>query len=234
MKNLLITFILCGAGTGLSAQTILQQFAAISAGSGTVSDMDLPNPTAEGSVIIASPMQLSPDVKLESITDNAPGGGNTYKPVPGAMSFCAKKALEIWYCENCKGGVTELKFHLTGHVRASINGFMEVSGLAVPAKLDGNGVSLNDGVATSAGSFVGPNLKTSAKDFVIARYFVDPPIPTGVTPAAWTYKSTYVYGLNLAPGSYQPTLTGGKANGSFCMSMAAFKVADSAPAAKAN
>jgi len=234
MKKTLVTFIFCWAAAGLSAQTISQQFAAISAGSGTVSDMDLPNPTAEGSVLIASPMQLSPDVKIESITDNAPGGGNIYKPVPGAISFCAKRALEIWYCENCKGGVTELKFHLTGHVRASINGFMEVSGLAVPAKLDGNGVSLNDGIATSAGSFVGPSLKTSAKDFLIARYFVDPPIPTAVTPAAWTYRSTYVYGLNLAPGSYQPTLAGGKAGSNFCMSIAAFKLADAVPAAKPN
>jgi hypothetical protein len=229
MKNTLVMLVLCGAAAALQAQTITQQFAAISAGSGTVSDMDLPNPTAEGSVLIAMPMQLSPDVKIESITDNAPDGGNTYKPVPGAMSSCTKRALEIWYCEKCKGGVTELKFHLTGHVRASINGFMEVAGLAVPATVDGKAAILNDGTASSAGSFVGPSL-----NFVIARYFADPPIPKEVTPALWTYKSSYVYGLNMAAGSYQPTLTGGKAGGGFCMSIAAFKLADSAPAAKQN
>lgn len=233
MKNTLVTcMLLWAAAAALSAQTITQQFAAISAGAAEVSDMDLPNPTAEGSVLIAMPLQLSPDVKIVSISDNAPDGGNIYKQVPGAASFCTKRALEIWYCEKCKGGVTELKFHLSGHVRASINGFMEVAGLAVPAALDGNGVGLNDGAASSAGAFVGPTLKTKAKDFVIARYFADPPIPTGVTPAVWTYKSSYVYGLNLAPGAYQPTLTGGKAGGSFCMSMAAFKLADSSAASK--
>lgn len=233
MRNTFVAcMLLCAAATPLSAQTITQQFAAISAGAAQVSDMDLPNPTAEGSVLIAMPMQLSPDVTIVSITDNAPDGGNIYKPVPGAASSCAKRALEIWYCEKCKGGVTELKFHLSAHVRASINGFMEVSGLAVPAALDGNGISLNDGVATGAGAFVGPTMKTSAKDFVIARYFADPPIPSGVTPAVWTYKSSYAYGLNLAPGAYQPTLTGGKAGGAFCMSMAAFRVADASPAAK--
>src|ERR1700757_85982 len=99
MKKTLMIIVLCWAAVGVSAQTIARQFAAISAGSGTVSDMDLPNPTAEGSVLIAMPMQLSPDVKIESITDNAPDGGNTYKPVPGALASCAKRALEIWYCE---------------------------------------------------------------------------------------------------------------------------------------
>lgn len=233
MKKILVTCVLLwAAAAALSAQTITQQFAAISAGAGQVSDMDLPSPTAEGSVLIAMPMQLSPDIKIVSITDNAPDGGNIYKQVPSAASFCAKRVLEIWYCEKCKGGVTELKFHLSGHVRASINGFMEVAGLAVPAVLDGNGVSLNDGVASSAGAFVGPILKTKVKDFVIARYFAGPPIPSGVTPPLWTYKSSYVYGLNLAPGAYQPTLSGGKAGGSFCMSMAAFKVTDSSPAAR--
>jgi hypothetical protein len=232
MKKTLVVCVLLWAGTALSAQTITQQFAAISAGAADVSDMDLPNPTAEGSIIIAMPMQLSPDIKIVSITDNAPDGGNIYKPVPGAASFCAKRSLEIWYCEKCKAGVTELKFHLSGHVRASINGFMEVAGLAVPAALDGNGISLSDGVASSAGTFVGPSLKTKAKDFVIARYFADPPIPSAVTPTVWTYKPSYAYGLNLAPGAYQPTLTGGKAGGSFCMSVAAFKVADSSQVAK--
>lgn len=233
MKKILATCMLFwAASAALSAQTITQQFAAISAGAGQVSDMDLPNPTAEGSVLIAMPMQLSPDVKIVSITDNAPDGGNIYKQVPGAMSFCAKQALEIWYCEKCKAGVTELKFHLSGHVRASINGFMEVTGLAVPAALDGNGIAMSGGIASSTGALASPSLKTTAKDFVIARYFADPPIPTGVTPAVWTYKPSYVYGLNLAPGAYQPTLTGGKAGGSFCMSMAAFKLADSSPAAK--
>ena len=233
MKKTLGAWMLLWAATaGLSAQTITQQFAAISAGAAQVSDMDLPNPTAEGSVLIAMPMQLSPDVKIVSITDNAPDGGNTYKPVPAAGSFCAKRALEIWYCEKCKGGVTELKFHLSGHVRASINGFMEVTGLAVPAALDGDGVSVSDGVASSAGALVGASLKTRAKDFVIARYFADPPLPTGAAPAMWAYKPSYVYGVNLAPGAYQPMLTGGKAGGGFCMSMAAFKLADSSPGSK--
>jgi len=230
MKKALAVLFLFSA-IAASAQTILQQFAAISAGAADVSDMDLPNPTAEGSVLIASPMQLSPDIKILKITDNAPDGGNIYKQVPGALSLCSKKVLEIWYCEKCKGGVTELKFHLTGHVRASINGFMEVTGLAVPAALDGDGVSLSDGVASNAGTLAGPTIKIKARDFVIARFFSDPPIPTAVTPAAWTYKTSYVYGLNLAPGAYQPTLTGGKPGGSFCMSIAAFKLAASTPAA---
>ena len=78
-----------------------------------------------GSVLIAMPVQLSPDIKVISVTDNAPAGGNTYKQVVGATASCGKKSLEIWYCENCNPEVTELKFHLSGHVRASLNGFFE-------------------------------------------------------------------------------------------------------------
>ncbi len=77
MKKNLLLFLLLWAGVDLSAQTVLQQFTAVSSGAGTVSDMDLPQPTAKGSVLIAMPVQLSPDIKLISVTDNAPDGGNT-------------------------------------------------------------------------------------------------------------------------------------------------------------
>lgn len=235
-KNLLVFLLLCG-GVELSAQTVLQQFTAVSSGAGTVSDMDLPQPTAKGSVLIAMPVQLSPDIKLISVTDNAPGGGNTYKQVVGATSSCGKKSLEIWYCENCNPGVTELKFHLSGHVRASLNGFLEVSGLALSSVVDGNGVHLDDGAATSAGSEAGPSIKTTANDFIIARYFSSPPpLPTGVMPAAWKYNASFIYVPNGAAGTHQPTLTGGKAASEYCMGMAAFKAAapvpDSPPASQ--
>jgi hypothetical protein len=230
MKRYLLAFLFLWGGLELSAQTVLQQFVAVSSGAGTVSDMDLPEPTAKGSVLIAMPVQLSPGVKVISVTDNAPDGGNTYKQVAGATSSCAKQALEIWYCENCNPGVTELKFHLSDHVRASLNGFLEVSGLALASVVDGDGVHLNDGAATSGGKEVGPSLKTTANDFIIARYFsAPPPLPTGVTPEAWKYTTSYVYVLNGASGTYQPTLTGGKAASKYCMGMAAFKAAAPAP-----
>ncbi len=57
-KNLARLLVVLG-GVELSAQTVLQQFVAVSSGAGTVSDMDLPQPTAKGSVLIAMPVQLS-------------------------------------------------------------------------------------------------------------------------------------------------------------------------------
>jgi hypothetical protein len=229
-SHLLALVLLFWAGVEASAQAILQQFAAVSAGAGTVSDMDLPQPTAKGSVLIAMPLLLTPDIKVVSITDNAPAGGNTYKQVKGSTSSCAKQSLDIWYCENCNPDVTELKFHLSGHVRASINNFLEVSGLALSSVLDGLGASVSDGTLTKDGSGAGPTLTTTAPDFVIAPFFSTPPLPTGVTPAAWTRRPSYVYVLQAPPGTYQPTLTGGKAGSNFCMSSAAFKAAPSSPA----
>jgi hypothetical protein len=227
MKGKFLILLLLSGGVELSAQTIVQQFAAVSSGAGTVSDMDLQQPTAKGSVLIAMPVQLSPDVKVLSVTDNAPDGGNTYKQIPGSTSSCAKKSLDIWYCENCKPGVTELKFHLSDHVKASINAFLEVSNLALSSVVDGKGSQMSDGTATSGGLEVGPDITTTAKDFIVARYFATAPLPTGVSPAAWTYTTSYVYALNAPAGAYRPTLTGAKAAGSFCMGVAAFKTAAS-------
>jgi hypothetical protein len=223
-KNFLILLLLWG-GVELSAQTIVQQFAALSAGAGIVSDMDLKEPTGKGSVLIAMPVLLSPGVKVLNVTDNAPDGGNTYKQIPGAISSCANKSLDIWYCENCNPGVTELKFHLSDHVRGSVNAFLELSNMALSSVVDRSGAHVSDGIATSGGLEVGPSITTTAKDFIIARYFPTDPLPTGVTPAAWTYTTSYVYVLNGPSGTYQPTLTGASAGGSFCMSMAAFKTA---------
>ena len=61
-KKLLVLLFLCG-GVQLPAQTVLQQFVAVSAGAGTVSDMDLPEPSAQGSVLIAMPVLLTAGVK---------------------------------------------------------------------------------------------------------------------------------------------------------------------------
>jgi hypothetical protein len=187
--------------------------------------MDLPEPTAKGSALIAMPLLLTPGVKVVSVTDNAPDGGNTYKQIPGTISSCAQQTQDIWYCENCKPGVTELKFHLSDHVRASINTFLEVSGLALSSVVDGSGVALSDRKATSAGLEVGPSITTKVNDFIIARYFSDAPLPTGVTPAVWAYATSYVYALNAPSGTHQPTLTGAKPDSNYCISMAAFKIA---------
>ena len=232
MKERILILLLFWGGVRLSAQTIVQQFAAISqthedgSGAGSVSDMDL-EPSGKGNLLIAMPgLVLSPGVKVLSVTDNAPDGGNTYRQVPGASSSCVDNGpLDIWYCENCNPGVTELKFHFSGHVRASINSFLEVSNLASASVLDGKGAQVSNGTATSAGLEVGPSIKTTAPDFIIARYFSADPNPTGVTPTAWTYKPSYAYVLDGPPGTYQPTLTGGKAANGFCMSVAAFKTA---------
>jgi hypothetical protein len=225
MKGKLLMLLLLWGGVQLSAQTIVQQFTAVSSGAGTVSDMDLPEPTGKGSVLIAMPVLLMPGVKVVSVTDNAPDGGNTYKQIPGTVTSCAKQSLDIWYCENCNPGVTELKFHLSDHVKASLNAFLEVSNLALSSVVDGSGANVKDGIATRDGLEVGPSITTTAKDFIIARYFSTPPLPTGVNPAAWTRTPSYVYALNAPAGSHQPTLTGGKAGDNFCMGIAAFKVA---------
>jgi len=224
-KRFLILLLLCG-GLELSAQTVVQQFAAISAGEATTSDMDL-EPTANGSTLIGMPLELTPGVKVLSVTDNAPAGGNTYKLASGARSSCPEGLLDIWYCENCNPGVAELQFHLSSHTKASLNSFLEVSNLASSSVLDGNGEQVSNGVANSEGQEVGPKITTTATDFIVARFFSTAPYPTGVTPSSWTFKPSYVYLQNAPPGTYQPTLTGGKAGDTFCMSVAAFKIAGS-------
>jgi hypothetical protein len=231
MKNtLIVVTILCAVQ--VSAQTVVQQFVAISRGAGTVSDMDLDGPTAEGSTLIAMPFEFTPGIKVLSVTDNAPAGGNTYKQVPGSVASCAGALLDIWYCEKCNSGVTELKFHLSGHVQMSVNAFAEVSGLQMSSVLDGEGSHVNDGTRTSDGLEVGPKIKTSTNDFIIARYSSAVPKPTAA-PAPWILKPSYAYLLNGSPGTYEPTLTGGGTAGNYCMSVAAFKTAASAPVAPA-
>jgi hypothetical protein len=226
MKNTLIVLaILCAAR--VSAQTVVQQFVAISKGAGTVSDMDL-QPTIEGSTLIAMPLELTPGIKVLSVTDNAPDGGNTYKEVSGSAASCQGQFLSIWYCEKCNSGVTELKFHLSGRTVASLNAFLEVSDLRSSSVLDGEGVHVTDGTRTSAGLEVGPKIKTSASDFVVARFSSAMPAPTEVS-APWSFKPSYVYLLNAAPGTHQPTLSGKGTGGNYCMGIAGFKAAASAP-----
>jgi hypothetical protein len=223
--KLLSLFLLCAAVQAPS-QTIVQEQFAIGSMPAPVADMDLHHPTTQGNVLVAMPGPTSNGIKVLSVTDNAPGGGNTYKQVPGAASSCGgAQTLDIWYCENCNGGVTELKFHLSGGARASINTFLELSDMPQSSVLDGTGAHVSDGTRTSAGLEVGPSIKTTGKDFVVARYTSTNPIPTGVSPASWMYKTTYVYEVNAPAGNHQPTLTGGGTSGTFCMSMAAFKTA---------
>lgn len=227
----LIPLLLLWGGVQLPAQTILQQFTAISQGT-TTSDMDLQQPTAKGSVLIGMPALLSPGLKVLSVTDNADGGSNTYKEIPGATSSCANKSVSIWYCENCNPGVTELKFHISGNSMGSINAFVELSNMALSSVADGGGAHVADGTATSVGLEVGPSITTTAKDFIIARFFPPAPLAKGVTPASWTYTPSYVYLPDAPPGTYQPALTGGKAADNFCMGVAAFKTAPPAAASQ--
>lgn len=225
-KALIVLTVLCAAR--VFAQTVVQEFVAVSSGAKTVSDMDLKAPTAEGSTLIAMPFEFTPGIKVLSVTDNAPAGGNTYKEVPGSLASCGGALLDIWYCEKCNPGVTELKFHLSSHVQMSLNGFMEVSGLALSSVLDGEGVHVNDGSRAKDGSEVGPKVRTSANDFIIARYQSSPePRPTAAA-APWVFKPSYAYLLNATPGTYEPTLTG-EGTGKYCMGVAAFKSAAPAP-----
>lgn len=229
MKKLLI-FLLLSGGVGLSAQTIVQQFVSLTRAEALQPHIDI-SPTRTGSLIIVMPGPLSSGIKVVSVEDNATAGSSTYKQVPGAASSSSgmNAALDIWYCENCKPGATEIKINLSAPTRGSINAFLEVSHMTSSSALDGSGVYLTDGTGTSAGLEVGPSITTTATDFIVARYASTFTSPTGVTPAAWTYKSTYVYVPKGPAGTYQPTLTGASPAGSFCMSMAAFKIAASAP-----
>jgi len=230
-KDLLILLLLWG-GVAVSAQTIVQQVTSLSQAA-RVSPMELKEPTGKGNVLIATSAILTPGIRVLKVTDDAPDGGNVYQQVAGAASSCAKKSVDIWYCENCKAGVTELKFYLSDAATVSVNAFLEVSDMALSSVLDGSGAHVSDGTVSSEGLEVGASITTTAQDFIIARYFPTPPLPTGVTPAAWTYTPSYVYLLNAPAGTHQPTLTGAKAAGSFCMSMAAFKTAASAAAVSA-
>jgi hypothetical protein len=230
MKKQMLTLLLsCGSTLGmmlgsidLSAQTIVQQFTAVSAGADVTTDMDLNSPTLKGSLIIAIPELLTPNIKVMSITDNAPGGGNTYKQVTTANSSCPGGSITIWYCENCNPGATELKFHNNEHTRASLNSFIELSDMALSDVVDGGGAQVSNGTGTSAG-LAGPSLKTTTQDFIIARYSSTAPRPKAVTPSSWTFKPAYVYQQNAPAGTYQPTLAGASSESKFCVSMAAFK-----------
>ncbi len=221
--KLLLLLLVCG-GVKVSAQTVLQDFVSIGAPAEVI-DMDLPKPSAKGSVLIAMPGPLTEGVKVISIVDNK---GNTYKEIPGATSSATGKSLQIWYCENCAEGVTELKFRMSRFAKlGSINGFVEVSNVALSSSLEGS-AQVSDGKATSDGLEAGPSITTSARAFLIARYASDSPLPKGVNPAPWTYKTTHVYLEGGAPGTYQPKLTGATAGSNFAMSMAAFKARDGA------
>ena len=226
IRLLTLVFALGALAAAAGAQTIVQQHFAISNRPEPTSDMDLTTPTKTGSMLIAMPAPRAPGVKVESVTDNAPGGSNTYKQVPEAASSCGKtQSLDIWYCENCKGGVTELKFHLASGARLSVNSFLELANMQKTSALDGTGAHVNDGTRTAEGVEVGPSITTTATDFVIAKYYSSNPIPTAVTPTWWTYKTTYVYATDLPPGTHQPKLTGPGTGGEYCMSMAAFQTA---------
>jgi hypothetical protein len=230
MKNKLVLFLLLAAGMvsgslPVFAQTIVQELVAVGSASDVI-DLDLNSASVKGNMLIAMPGPITPGVKVLSVTDNAPGGGNTYKQVSGAASSAGNRALDIWYCENCRGGVTELKFHLSGMSKGCINAFLEVSQMASSSTVDG-GANASDGTATGAG-LVGPSITTTTKDFIVARYFLIPPShTTGVTPSSWKYRTTYAYLLSARPGTHQPTITGGSAGSSFCMSIAAFKTSGS-------
>jgi hypothetical protein len=185
--------------------------------------MELKEPTSKGNVLVAMSMMISPGVRVVSVTDDAPGGSNLYKKIEGASSSCANKFNDIWYCENCKAGATVVTFEQS-EGSASIISFLELSNMESTSVLDGSGAHVSDG-ATSAGLEVGPSIKTSATDFIVANYF---PPPSAVTPAAWTFSPSFSYVKDAPAGTYQPTLTA-KAAGSFCIGMAAFRTA--APAA---
>jgi hypothetical protein len=228
MRKELLLLLFFWGGVQLSAQTIVQQLTVLSQGS-AIQPLVLKQPTGKDNLLIAMSTIISPGTRVVKVTDDAPGGGNTYQEVSDAASSCANRLIDIWFCENCKAGVNELKFYLSDATIGSVNSFLEVSGMALSSVVDGRGAHVSDGTVTSAGEEVGASITATAKDFIIARYFPTAP-PTGVTPAAWTYNPAYVYMLNARPGTYQPTLTGGKAGGSFCMSMAAFKTAASAAA----
>jgi len=87
---------------------------------------------------------------------------------------------------------------------------------------------VTDGTRTSAGLEVGPKIKTSTNDFVVARFSSAMPAPTEVS-APWSFKPSYVYLPNAARGTYQPTLSGNGTSGNYCMGIAGFKAAASAP-----
>jgi hypothetical protein len=218
MKKYLMLLLLLPAFK-LTAQTVVQQMVSVGS-AGQVVDLDLPKPTQKGNLLIAMPGPLSAGIKVVSVTDNQ---GDTFKQIPGAVASADGKTLEIWYAENCREDVHELKFHMSEFARGSINAVLELSGLATYGALDGEGVHLSDGTGTPDGLQLGPSLKTSATDFIIARFVSNTPYPSGVTPSGWTYKTSYVYFPHGAPGDYQPTLTGGKGS-AYSMSMAAFKV----------
>lgn len=229
MKKLLLLSLLWG-GVGLAAQTIVQQSTILSQGSAGLSLIELEKPTAKGDVLIAMSTVLSPGNAVLSVTDDAPGGSNVYKKIEGASASCATKPVDIWYCEKCKGGVSEVKFNMS-NASMIVNSFLEVSDLATSAALDGS-AHVSDGTATGAGQEAGGSIKTTARDFIIALYFPTAPRPTGVTPVAWTFNPSYVYVKSGAPGTYQPTLTGAKPSGQYCMGMAAFKAAAGSAASK--
>ena len=223
MKKKLLLLSLLWGGVTLSAQTIVQQFTSLSQGAKD-SFMELKEPTSKGNVLVAMSTIISPGVRVLSVIDDAPGGSNLYKKIEGASSSCANKFNDIWYCENCKAGATVVIFRQS-EGSASVISFLELSNMESTSVLDGSGAHVSDGTATSAGLDVGPSIKTSATDFIVANYF---PPPSGVTPTAWTFSPSFAYVKNAPAGTYQPTLTA-KAAGGFCIGMAAFKTA--APAA---
>jgi hypothetical protein len=226
-KNLLLLSLLLPASVASSAQTVLQQFTSLSQGSVHRSFIELKQPTRKGSVLIAIPMFVAPNIRVLKVSDDGPEGGSVYHKIEAAAASCANKFVDIWYCENCKAGVTEIKMELSDTAQG-LNSFLEVADLAPSAAIDGPGAHVSDGTATIAGQAPGASITTSAQDFVLAAYF---PPAAGITPASWAFTRSFAYLQSAPPGTYQPTLTGAKP-GNYCMAMAAFKAATTASAPK--
>src|ERR1039457_5046767 len=67
---------------------------------------------------------------ITSITDNAPGGSNTYVEVPNTQigNAGSDDGLHIWYCVNSKPGATNIATSFVGSPSALLTMYGEWSG----------------------------------------------------------------------------------------------------------
>lgn len=139
-------------------------------------------PTQAGSLVVVGMGQsfgASAPV-VASVTDNAPGGSNTYVSA-NARSVHTNdgNAAEIWYAKGGRAGATSVTITLTA-VPQQITGWaMEFSGLSATDPLDAVAVA-SDQSSTSA--VAAPNVNTSGPDEVVVSVAVVIDVVQGIVP----------------------------------------------------
>ncbi len=181
--------------------------------------------THDGSLLVVA-IETDAGTTATAVTDNAPGGPNTYIKIPNSHSSHTNMNLgvELWYAANVKAGATTLAVTIPKIYGTVI---WEVAGLRANDPVDGPATTLND--QPDSTTPLGAAITTTATgDFVVSVVIVANAITNLTTGSAFTNdKKIHANGwahltADDAPaGTYQAQWDQPTTGGS-CASSAAF------------